>query len=486
MGEDQAGSRGDDGCGVASSFDEPMGTAAMKMRDLMRLVESDGRAAVPLADTAENEISSAERRGVHIAYMTPDQYTRLARMRRDPAPLPNNLGGNMDRLRADIEANGLKALPWLSIRDGEIVGQEGLHRAAVLKDMGFAQIPVRIFAQIGEDYLDQEGAKQAYRTLISRVLGEVRNNLVEADRSVGTHDADAARKIGDCTIEAIARVTGLPWKTVWEAAKPHFGRTGMHGGGISATLRTLGWQMEGYSKMPWFHGMTVKRAEEWLRANDPDVVLICTIMLGGIPHAISYKNGRFDNVQGAYKAKLRLVDRVMPLAAVSEVTEAVEINFIDPAAKFADQKKAYRFKKVGQIGEFVIYRTAIPDDDVWELFVMDDKRPVATVFLNKWNGDEGPNGWQVRYAATTPSHRGQGIIRRLYTWLMDRHKVTLISDESRSVDGNALWKWLERQPGFALTAIHVLPEKAEAGEQMVTPDVWADEGAWMFVARKRP
>jgi hypothetical protein len=150
-----------------------LGQHPMDMRAIINLVETghDGEpimepASVPLAATATNEISRAKWFGTYIAYMSPDEYTALARRRRNPPPLPNNLGGNMDRLRASIEAHGLQTLPWLTISGDQIVSQEGLHRAAVLQDMGYERIPVRIFAQRGGDHLSQDEAEEAYRRLV--------------------------------------------------------------------------------------------------------------------------------------------------------------------------------------------------------------------------------------------------------------------------------------------------------------------------------
>lgn len=146
----------------------------MKMRDIINTVSEglvqEAAEDVPLATTAQNEISRADWFGTYIAMMTPDEYIALARRRDNPPPLPSNTGGNMDRLRADIEQNGLKALPWLTIDadTGEVVGQEGLHRVAVLKDMGYAQIPVRVFAKRGGEFLDQDGARLALRSLRGR------------------------------------------------------------------------------------------------------------------------------------------------------------------------------------------------------------------------------------------------------------------------------------------------------------------------------
>ena len=102
----------------------------------------------------------------------------------------------------------------------------------------------------------------------------------------------------------------------------------------------------------------------------------------------------------------------------AELMVETEINFIDPAVKYADQAKAWRFKRVGTLDGLTIVRTAIPDqiaDGVQEFFAMNGKRAVAVVFLAPWMQ---PEGKRVRYAAVTPDYRSKGIVRRLYLWLL--------------------------------------------------------------------
>lgn len=132
--------------------------------------------------------------------------------------------------------------------------------------------------------------------------------LVEA---TGSYTPEQAREIGSCAIIAISHITGLSWDQVWEHAKPYYGRHGMDAGAIFSTMRALGWTYgdKGYWKllgMPNGKAMTVQQAQDYLQANDPDVRLLCMIHAGRIPHSIAFADGQFHNVQGAWKAKIRL------------------------------------------------------------------------------------------------------------------------------------------------------------------------------------
>jgi hypothetical protein len=129
------------------------------------------------------------------------------------------------------------------------------------------------------------------------------------ESSFGSFSADEAKEIGDCAIIAIANITGKTWDEVFTVAQPYFGRYGMNAGGISRTFTELGWSMSYY--MP-VDDMTVRAAEAYLRVNDPDIRLCCQINVGRIPHSISFVNGSFDNVQGAYRAKVRSAYKVTP------------------------------------------------------------------------------------------------------------------------------------------------------------------------------
>jgi hypothetical protein len=132
-------------------------------------------------------------------------------------------------------------------------------------------------------------------------------DIVEHAR--GSYSAEQAREIGDCAIVAMQEVTGLPWEMVFEAAKSRFSRTGLNSGDIAWTMRDLGWRTDGYNRGGWMtpQGVTVRRFEEWLQQNDPDVRLIAAIMVRGMLHSIAFVGGKFHNVQGAYKARVRLV-----------------------------------------------------------------------------------------------------------------------------------------------------------------------------------
>jgi len=132
--------------------------------------------------------------------------------------------------------------------------------------------------------------------------------ILEGQR-FGGYSADQVKEMGDCAIVAMSHVTGLPWEDVFEQAKDSFGQYGMNSGGISRTMRALGWHMESYFRLPWFQnpGMTVQAAELWLRQNAPDVRLLAVINVRRVPHTIAFVDGKFHNVLGATRAKLNLV-----------------------------------------------------------------------------------------------------------------------------------------------------------------------------------
>ena len=170
----------------------------------------------------------------------------------------------------------------------------------------------------------------------------------------------------------------------------------------------------------------------------------------------------------------------------AELMVETEINFIDPADKYADQAKAWRFKRVGDLDGLSIVRTSIPSRmaaGVQEYFVMDGARAVATIFLSPWRQ---PKGMQVRYAAVTPSYRSRGIGRRLYLWLLAKG-MTLVSDITRSENGTAVWRWLAQQPHISVTAFETNPEdeEGEFHEQPVSDAIWRDPDQWTFAARHR-
>jgi hypothetical protein len=132
---------------------------------------------------------------------------------------------------------------------------------------------------------------------------DIRSAIDIVENHFGTFTADQAREIGSCAIISMSHITGKSWEEVWEVARPEFGRYGMNSGGIARTLRALGWENKGYFKLL---DMTVRQAEAYLQQNDPDAVICCQISVQRIPHSIAFVGGKFHNVQGAYKAKIRL------------------------------------------------------------------------------------------------------------------------------------------------------------------------------------
>ncbi len=115
----------------------------------------------------------------------------------------------------------------------------------------------------------------------------------------GAFTAEQARETGSCAVIALSHVTGLDWEQVWEHAKKYFHRYGMNAGDIAATARDLGWRCDkSYWKLlglPHRPGesnkaMTIRQAEIFLAEHDPDMRLICTIMAGGVPHAVAFVN----------------------------------------------------------------------------------------------------------------------------------------------------------------------------------------------------
>lgn len=170
----------------------------------------------------------------------------------------------------------------------------------------------------------------------------------------------------------------------------------------------------------------------------------------------------------------------MEMREIIKILEATNINFIDPATKYADQAKVWKFKRVGTLDQFVIVRTMIPDNiaqGVQEFFVMEDKSPIATFFLSPFNN---LNGRQVWYAAVTPSKRGQGIGRRFYMWLLKK-KIVLLSDIERSRNGTAVWFWLSKQPHVTVTALPI--DNTFDDEHTISDDIWRENDKWIFVAR---
>jgi len=146
------------------------------------------------------------------------------------------------------------------------------------------------------------------------VTGDLRKwlRLVEA---AGSFTPEQAREIGSCAIIAMAHITGLSWDQVWEQAKPYYTRFGMDAGAIGATMRELGWKYGDKSNWKLLgmpvglasaKAMTVQQAQVYLQEHEPDARLICLIHARGVPHSIAFADGQFHNVEGAWRARIRL------------------------------------------------------------------------------------------------------------------------------------------------------------------------------------
>lgn len=122
--------------------------------------------------------------------------------------------------------------------------------------------------------------------------------------------ADEARVIGDCAIRAISAVTGAGWDAVFAHAQADFTRTGLNAGGIARALHALGWQMR--PLYPVFD-LTAGQAERYLQAHHADARVLAHITVRRMRHAIAFTDGRFHNLQGATRARIRLADLCTPL-----------------------------------------------------------------------------------------------------------------------------------------------------------------------------
>lgn len=139
--------------------------------------------------------------------------------------------------------------------------------------------------------------------------------IIEAFKP-GIYSSEQAREIGDCAIIAISEVTGLPWDTVWKAAKESYRRTGMNQADIVRTMSKLGWNCdETYWKLLGIQprrlpsdgapkAMRVSEAQAYLRAHDPEIRLLCMIYAQRVPHTIAFVDGEFKNTLGVTKARL--------------------------------------------------------------------------------------------------------------------------------------------------------------------------------------
>lgn len=121
---------------------------------------------------------------------------------------------------------------------------------------------------------------------------------------------DRARAIGDCAIRAISAVTGANWDTVFTHAQANFTQTGLNAGGIARTLRALGWQMQPLYPVL---DLTAGQAERYLQAHHPKARVLAQITVRRMRHAIAFTDGRFHNLQGATRARIRLADLCTPL-----------------------------------------------------------------------------------------------------------------------------------------------------------------------------
>lgn len=96
--------------------------------------------------TRLNEKASAETRGVEYeeVWMTPDEYSKLAAEANSITPKE----GSITKLQKRLEKEGLQNTPFLQFdTKGKVISQEGLHRAAALKNLGYDKIPVRIYGK---------------------------------------------------------------------------------------------------------------------------------------------------------------------------------------------------------------------------------------------------------------------------------------------------------------------------------------------------
>jgi len=136
----------------------------------------------------------------------------------------------------------------------------------------------------------------------------------------------------------------------------------------------------------------------------------------------------------------------------------------------------------GHLGEYDLVRADYPDE-AFEFFVMDGDTPAASLLLHQW--DE-PEGYQARHASVADTHRGLGLIRRLYLHLLGTG-MTLLSDNERSPDAERLWRWLASCDGVDLSLLPAVPDEGMEGEVPVDEpsalDDIGDRSEWHYVAR---
>lgn len=109
---------------------------------------NDLRADMFNQETRLNEKASAERRGVKYneVWMSPDEYTKLA------LGVKNSVTPREEpvlKLQKRLAKEGLQTTPYLHYdKNGKLTSQEGLHRAAALKNLGYKKIPVNIYGEM--------------------------------------------------------------------------------------------------------------------------------------------------------------------------------------------------------------------------------------------------------------------------------------------------------------------------------------------------
>lgn len=125
-----------------------MEAAQAKVQQLSRSGEPENVSPVFRNFDRLKEKVSSEQRGAKEIWMSPDEYTTLALTRKN-AVIPQE--GPVGELQTRIEEEGLKSTPYLGLDNaGKVTEQEGLHRAAALKNLGYEQIPVRIYGDVAK------------------------------------------------------------------------------------------------------------------------------------------------------------------------------------------------------------------------------------------------------------------------------------------------------------------------------------------------
>jgi hypothetical protein len=88
-------------------------------------------------------------RGAKLVFMSPqeylDQVAAIQKTRFENLPHPVKNEKTIEKLRKAIRANESIETPWLTVKKGKIVDQEGRHRATAALQEGVEQIPVFIY-----------------------------------------------------------------------------------------------------------------------------------------------------------------------------------------------------------------------------------------------------------------------------------------------------------------------------------------------------